>query len=297
MIDTEIISMELSGGSPTLGDLRLHKPTLAGSFGQIRCFMEGVPAGEKCDFAGADSFFDIFTEISLREDAWGGGDLHFQGSVQGPRLAGSSHFSNDVVTLYDENDQEVAQVSGLSLFLDRSQEPVPLPEEQIKIIVMDLLARVRDNSRSLPRPLLDELILKFDTMAELEQVAQQYKGLVINELRILAKRGDDQLQRDLRPAFDAVRRLLEIEKSADFREPESGHLVNVIEVPCVVCWNHVEGIPCLPAFCGSGPARSSTSAPSLVTPIGPHTRLWASLTPSSTATSPRPGPPAPRTER
>ena len=120
MIDTEIISMELSGGSPTLGDLRLHKPTLAGSFGQIRCFMEGVPAGEKCDFAGADSFFDIFTEISLREDAWGGGDLHFQGSVQGPRLAGSSHFSNDVVTLYDENDQEVAQVSGLSLFLDRS---------------------------------------------------------------------------------------------------------------------------------------------------------------------------------
>ena len=93
---------------------------------------------------------------------------------------------------------------------------------------MDLLARVRDNSRSLPRPLLDELILKFDTMAELEQVAQQYKGLVINELRILAKRGDDQLQRDLRPAFDAVRRLLEIEKSADFREPESGHLVNVI---------------------------------------------------------------------
>lgn len=234
VIDVEIVSMDLRGASPTMGDLRLHEKPMDVSSGSIVFPTE--------DFSFGESFFDIFVRVELGE-AMAEDVFSMNGGTQGPMLAGSSHFAFNSVVLYDKDGNPLAELSGLSFFLEETERPVPLPEEEIKIIVMDLLDEVADSTTRLPSRLLDDLVLKFDTMAELEKVAEPYKWLIWFELNDLAHGGEGQLLQALQPAIDATWRILEIEDTAHPREPESSHLMRVIAESLRGLLNRAEELP------------------------------------------------------
>ena len=224
VIQIEIVALELKGTLPSTGQvLHLREQPVSESTGEL------APLDPQDPSAPLGMSVALVLDILLGEDLFGDGTVVLEGSgLRGAGLKEFSLFSPDTVILEDEEGTPVYEVFDLSFFLGEAHEPVALPEMQMKIIIMDWLAEVANSSLQLPSRQIDELVLKFDAMAELEEVALKYKWLVLNELERTADGGGDRLREELQPAIDAAWRLLEIEKSPEPRQ-ESEHLIAIIE--------------------------------------------------------------------
>ena len=197
-VQTEILSMDLTGSSSLLPvEVRITEDPARRSTARL---VQQTPGQE--DLFPVDSFFDVFLEVTTPAGVTTVDQpVRFEGAFSAEDVVGDElHLVGDIPLAAPSG----AAITDLSLVVLEDLDPLR-PEEALKVKAIQLLGNLLEEIGTGDHAAeIDDLVLKLDTLLELESVDAGFLGLVALELQYLDIHGG---LPDAGPAWDILRQL------------------------------------------------------------------------------------------